>query len=287
MQAHCRQRLHEAEQQRANEVSAVLSRSVAAIDHRLTALGEDEETGTPEAHPRRSDEDTQTVLRWAAALDGWTLSAEQHVATFHDAVLDALESPRSNMRQTLEAAGIDTIENVAVAGEGACSRRAVLADRLTRAEADLVTARECESRVSTIEPLLRALEQLSRYLQNNEFKHYLMRRRERHLLGVATDILRRMTDDRYAFAERFQILDGLTQQTRDARTLSGGEKFLASLAVALALVEIASQASEKLDALFSDEGFGSLDGAALDAAVAELAARASFGKMIRHHHPRP
>lgn len=169
---------------------------------------------------------------------------------------------------------------MAVAGEEACSRRAVLADRLTRAEADLVTARECESRVSTIEPLLRALEQLSRYLQNNEFKDYLMRRRERHLLGVATDILRRMTDDRHAFAERFQILDGLTQQTRDARTLSGGEKFLASLAVALALVEIASQASGKLDALFSDEGFGSLDGAALDAAVAELAARASFGKMI-------
>jgi exonuclease SbcC len=89
-----------------------------------------------------------------------------------------------------------------------------------------------------------------------------------------------MTAGRYAFAERFQMLDAQTQQTRDPRTLSGGEKFLASLALALGLVEIAAEAGGPLDALFLDEGFGSLDSNALDIALSELAGRATSGKMI-------
>jgi len=55
---------------------------------------------------------------------------------------------------------------------------------------------------------------------------------------------------------------------------------MASLALALALVEIAGRAGGRLDALFLDEGFGSLDANALDAALGTLEARASDGRLV-------
>jgi exonuclease SbcC len=60
------------------------------------------------------------------------------------------------------------------------------------------------------------------------------------------------------------------------KTLSGGETFLASLALALALAESLARLSagghavEALDSLFLDEGFGTLDGETLDIVVAAL-----------------
>src|SRR5258708_32905669 len=55
---------------------------------------------------------------------------------------------------------------------------------------------------------------------------------------------------------------------------------MASLALALALVEIAGRAGGRLDALFLDEGFGSLDANALDAALGTLEARANDGRLV-------
>ena len=63
----------------------------------------------------------------------------------------------------------------------------------------------------------------------------------------------------------------LTGTTRGVKTLSGGETFLASRALALALVELAGRGGGRLDALFLDEGFGSLDANALAEAL-ELSA---------------
>lgn len=57
------------------------------------------------------------------------------------------------------------------------------------------------------------------------------------------------------------ILDDFTQERRDPRTLSGGESFMASLALALGLADTvsATKGGLELDTLFIDEGFGSLD----------------------------
>jgi len=59
----------------------------------------------------------------------------------------------------------------------------------------------------------------------------------------------------------------------------GNEKFLASLALALGLVELTPLVFGRLDAPFLDEGFGSLDATALDAALAN-SRRASGGKLV-------
>lgn len=52
---------------------------------------------------------------------------------------------------------------------------------------------------------------------------------------------------------------------RDTRTLSGGESFLVSLALALALSDLVSHKT-RIDSLFLDEGFGTLDSETLDTA---------------------
>ena len=67
--------------------------------------------------------------------------------------------------------------------------------------------------------------------------------------------------------------------TRDTRTLSGGEGFLVSLALALALSDLVSNKTS-IDSLFLDEGFGSLDGDTLEIALTALDSLNASGKMI-------
>ena len=67
--------------------------------------------------------------------------------------------------------------------------------------------------------------------------------------------------------------------TRDTRTLSGGEGFLVSLALALALSDLVSNKTS-IDSLFLDEGFGSLDGDTLEIALNALDSLNASGKMI-------
>lgn len=66
---------------------------------------------------------------------------------------------------------------------------------------------------------------------------------------------------------------------RDTRTLSGGESFLVSLALALALSDLVSHKTS-IDSLFLDEGFGTLDGETLDIALDALDTLNASGKMI-------
>lgn len=77
-----------------------------------------------------------------------------------------------------------------------------------------------------------------------------------------------------------EVFDGYSGETRALSTLSGGESFLASLALALGLSDVASQerGGIGIETLFVDEGFGSLDRQSLSEAVAVLA-EVSNGKL--------
>lgn len=70
-----------------------------------------------------------------------------------------------------------------------------------------------------------------------------------------------------------EVLDGASMLPRSIETLSGGEQFLASLSLAFGLSQVVQEHSGavRLDSLFIDEGFGSLDGETLDAAMKALA----------------
>jgi DNA repair protein SbcC/Rad50 len=135
-----------------------------------------------------------------------------------------------------------------------------------------------------------ALREIKETMTSATFIAEVRRRREAHLLRAASQILLGLSGDRYAFAgqpqdqtrqhKQFVIYDHLTGQERPPQTLSGGETFLASLALALGLVEIAGRRDNRLEALFLDEGFGSLDDAALDEAVAALEKAATRGRLV-------
>ncbi|MFB7251088.1 AAA family ATPase [Microbacterium sp. NPDC056234] len=78
------------------------------------------------------------------------------------------------------------------------------------------------------------------------------------------------------------VFDAFTGQTRPAQSLSGGETFLSSLALALGLAEVvtARAGGITLDTLFIDEGFGSLDADTLDVAMRTLDELRAGGRTV-------
>ncbi|HTO18258.1 MAG TPA: exonuclease subunit SbcC [Pseudomonas sp.] len=106
-----------------------------------------------------------------------------------------------------------------------------------------------------------------------------------HLVHLANRQLLRL-HARYQLARRkggdleLDVLDTWQGDiARDTRTLSGGESFLVSLALALALSDLVSQHT-RIDSLFLDEGFGTLDGETLEVALDALDQLNASGKMI-------
>jgi exonuclease SbcC len=79
-----------------------------------------------------------------------------------------------------------------------------------------------------------------------------------------------------------EVLDQYSGRARATHSLSGGETFLASLALALGLAEVVSSRSGavKLDTLFIDEGFGSLDADTLELAMTTLDSLRAGGRTI-------
>ena len=77
------------------------------------------------------------------------------------------------------------------------------------------------------------------------------------------------------------VLDYYTGKQRSVRTLSGGESFQASLSLALGLSDVIQRAAGgvEIDAMFIDEGFGSLDEEALDQAM-NILARLTDGQRL-------
>ncbi|MBF0502638.1 MAG: AAA family ATPase [Candidatus Riflebacteria bacterium] len=102
------------------------------------------------------------------------------------------------------------------------------------------------------------------------------------LVYQANQQLQKLTD-RYLLANEaleLQIIDRYIADARaSARNLSGGEKFLASLALALGLAHMVSH-KYRMDTLFIDEGFGALDPQTLETAIAVLCGLQQQGKLI-------
>lgn len=125
-----------------------------------------------------------------------------------------------------------------------------------------------------------ALDVLRRELVDAKFLGHLTVLRTRELRDVASELLGQMSDGRFGFADNFEIISRTSGVVHPPNRLSGGEKFQASLALALALAELHSRSGSNLGSLFLDEGFAALDAAALDAALEVLRARAGSDRLV-------
>ena len=115
---------------------------------------------------------------------------------------------------------------------------------------------------------------------------YVIRQYFQQILDYANaNYIGLLTDNRYSFVlseegrrarDHFgldiNVYDQLTGSERSVKSLSGGETFIAALAIALSLSEVVQNTSKGavVEALFIDEGFGSLDKEALTKAIAVL-----------------
>ena len=169
----------------------------------------------------------------------------------HGLDLDELDDPASRCAETLGSAR-----------EGLHHLRAAAEER-SRVAADAKTAR------------LGAViaKDLGRHLSATGFGRWLQNQVLRWLVAGATVKLKELSSGQYSLdldqRNEFLVIDHRNaDEPRPAKTLSGGETFLASLALALSLAEqvaaLAARGGAKLEALFLDEGFGALDPETLD-----------------------
>ena len=240
--------------------------------------------------PARGDlaADWLALAEWALAAADQRGAALDKAERAADEARTALRRDEDALRSVLAAAGIEIAAGrpLAEAAEPAVARAAEqaraaagrIAERRAEAEREQVALAEAEQAAGVAKLL-------GQLLRADGF--------ERWLLGSALDVL--VTDASATLLELsggqfelthdgrdFAVVDHAdADSVRPVRTLSGGETFQASLALALALSTqlsgLAAGGPARLDAIVLDEGFGTLDEATLDVVASTLESLAAGG----------
>ncbi|GGV23038.1 nuclease SbcCD subunit C [Streptomyces filipinensis] len=183
-----------------------------------------------------------------------------------------------------------TAEHAAATAERRLREAASARDAAARCctELDRLSARATEA-VRRLAPLREEYDRVARLAAltagtsaDNErrmrLESYVLAARLEQVAAAATARLQRMSSGRYTLVHSddrtgrgrsglgLHVVDAWTGRERDTATLSGGETFFASLALALGLADVVTDEAGgvRLDTLFIDEGFGSLDDQTLD-----------------------
>ena len=121
--------------------------------------------------------------------------------------------------------------------------------------------------IEYLEQIIQSANERLKNLSNGQF--YLMRSDRQEARGKQSGL-------------GLDVYDAYTGQTRDVKTLSGGEKFNASLCLALGMADVIQsfQGNVAIDTMFIDEGFGSLDEESLNKSIDTLVDLQKSGRMI-------
>lgn len=226
-------------------------------------------------------EEARTRLATAEAVHG---QAEAAAAGAQLVDLDALER---------EAAERTTAADAAVACETEAAGRVTALEALAERAAALgAEDARLAARAASVNRVAELLG--GKVGRKVSFSRFRLGQMLDQVLESASVKLGEMTDQRYRLQRsdegggrggaglEIEVLDGQSGKARKPGSLSGGERFMASLSLALGLAEQVSMArgGVRLDTLLVDEGFGSLDPEALDAAVGALQRLAGHGRMV-------
>ena len=214
----------------------------------------------------------EAALRAAAKANDWPDVASS---------IDSGEDPAPPLRRKLAAT--DAEVNAANQQIGACEKD------VERIGEGIERARDLRAQIDEANREYRLAKDLAALLKVTAFPNYI---RERALRILAQDGSRQLSEisgGRYEFAvegQEFLVVDHWNvDDKRSVKTLSGGETFLASLALALALAERlpgfgAGDRAHTLESLFIDEGFSNLDAETLDIVASALEAIGQGGNRM-------
>ncbi|MFE0319299.1 SbcC/MukB-like Walker B domain-containing protein, partial [Streptomyces albogriseolus] len=255
--------------------------------------------GYQDAEDRRADAafragfDTPRAAADALLDDDAHRRLQRRLDAWHDeeaAVRAVLAEPETAAAAREPAADLAAAQRAAEDADRAVREAASARDAAARrcAELDRLSARAAAS-VRRLGPLREEYDRVARMAAltagtsaENErrmrLESYVLAARLEQVAAAATVRLRRMSSGRYTLVHSddrtgrgrsglgLHVVDAWTGRERDTATLSGGETFFASLALALGLADVVTDEAGgvRLDTLFIDEGFGSLDDQTLD-----------------------
>lgn len=227
-----------------------------------------------------------------SAFDGAKESARASWSELSDKLKDKNPPELDKLRSTASDAQINYLKAVKVETSIKNSL-----DNLEKISAQIF---ELDKKINAAEKTLRIWKKLSDVASGSipgrkiSFTRYYLRAMFEEVLIEANYRLEKMSDRRYWFKPKdkgkvenstaglnLEILDEYTGETRPVETLSGGESFLASLSLALGLAAVVrnNAGGIKLDTIFIDEGFGSLDSEKLDFAISTIT-ELSGGRLV-------
>lgn len=207
-------------------------------------------------------------------------AAVRAVLAEDDTAVAARRSPADVAGAQQAAAAAAQRLREASSARDAAARRCAELDRLSARSADgvrtLAPLREEYDRVARLAALTAGTSAENE--RRMRLESYVLAARLEQVAAAATVRLQRMSSGRYTLVHSddragrgrsglgLHVVDAWTGRERDTATLSGGETFFASLALALGLADVVTDEAGgvRLDTLFIDEGFGSLDDQTLD-----------------------
>lgn len=283
------------------EHAALLQRRVALLVEAAGAVRDEESAAArlKEADDRLADAAFRAGFDTPQAAAGTMLPDSRQRALQHR--IDTWQAEAAAVADRLAETDARAAAGRPPATPGAAQTASDTAERLLREAASTVAAarerctelgrlsRRAADEVRDLGPVREEYERIARLAgltagtsADNERKmrleSYVLAARLEQVAAAATARLQRMSSGRYTLVHSdartggrrsglgLHVIDAWTGRERDTATLSGGETFFASLALALGLADVVTDEAGgvRLDTLFIDEGFGSLDDQTLD-----------------------
>ena len=238
--------------------------------------------------------DWDRLCAWAATEAPLHDAAADAGAAHADSVRMDLTGRLSRLVEAAVALGLE-MDRGAVPGlndllEAAAAEERSARDRLAQLDGEIRERGELLERVTDRSGDVEVATELARLLDANHFERWLVSEALGRLVDGGSERFQELSSGRYSFAfddsgRDLLVVDHLyADERRSVRTLSGGETFQASLALALALADqlagLAADGATRLEAIFLDEGFGTLDAETLEVVAATIENLGSLDRMV-------
>ncbi|MDP8958689.1 MAG: SMC family ATPase [Actinomycetota bacterium] len=281
------QQAHHAVAEARRRRDALLEREVSARRDFQAARDRVAVLGPPLAQGTHLSHDWNRLVQWG----GREAARRDQKASQARAEAEAGDESRRKLLDELDAA----CREQGVGPVGGSLRDACLAEvlaakaELARLEGAIHQADRLRQQRQSRREQERVARELARHLSANGFEKWILDEALGVLVEAANLILAHLSNGHYSLAiddrANFQVVDHRNaDERRSAKTLSGGETFLASLALALALADQLSAMSVhgggRLESIFLDEGFGTLDAETLETVAAVIHELGASGRTV-------